>query len=403
MHLPRPAIALLLLLAPNVHAQPLALSFNPTAAATAGRSTAVDLIALNPGDVDASLSPPSTLAARLMVDSRSWPVELRARADGLDPHLAVAPHGFATFRYTFTSPPRAIGTAILEARLPDGTVIHGVLDLAPAAAARSADPARPPTQKPPLNLVRAEPAASVIQRTFAQRLAPHEPIYFIYGPDAPGAKFQFSFKYRLLQFTELTSQSRSRTLQFAFTQRSLWDLTAESSPFYDTSYMPEIFLESLAPRPEDRDTWFTWLGYQAGFKHESNGRDGAVSRSLNLLQFRTAFSFGDLEGWHLLVVPEVWAYVAGLGDNPDLKDYRGYGDLRLVLGRNDGPSLMATLWAGRDLQHRSMQLDLTLPVRTKLLDFETYLLIQYFNGYGESLLHYNESSESVRAGISLVR
>jgi outer membrane phospholipase A len=44
-----------------------------------------------------------------------------------------------------------------------------------------------------------------------------------------------------------------------------------------------------------------------------------------------------------------------------------------------------------------------VPIRTKLLNFETYLLIQYFNGYGESLLHYDTKSETVRAGLSLVR
>lgn len=387
----------LLLLAVGLRAQPLAVSFAPAAPAAAGQSAAIDLLVLNPGAAAATFVPPSSLAARLALAGRSWPVAL-ATTEG---RARVAPGGYIALRYAFTVPADLAGTAILEARLPDGALVRGVLDIGPAAAAT--EPARAPAQKPPLNLVRAEPAASVIQRTFANRLAPHEPIYFIYGADAPAAKFQFSFKYRLLEFTDLTRKSRARSLQFAFTQRSLWDITGESSPFYDTSYMPEVFYESLAPRPEDRNTRFTWLGYQAGFKHESNGRDGAISRSLNTLQIRGAFALGDLEGWHLLVIPEIWTYVAGLGDNPDLKDYRGFGDLRLVIGRNDGPSLVATVWAGRDFDHGSMQLDLTLPVRTRLLDFETYLLVQYFNGYGESLLHYSEKSSTVRAGISLVR
>ena len=48
------------------------------------------------------------------------------------------------------------------------------------------------------NILPSQPAASAVERTFAGRFSAHEPVYFIYGPDAPGAKFQFSFKYRLL-------------------------------------------------------------------------------------------------------------------------------------------------------------------------------------------------------------
>jgi outer membrane phospholipase A len=248
-----------------------------------------------------------------------------------------------------------------------------------------------------------QPAAAKLERTFAGRLGAHEPIYFIFGAKAPAAKFQFSFKYKILRFGEPTAQLLPSTLQFAFTQRSLWDITGNSSPFYDTSYMPELFYESLAPVPGPGSGGFTWLGYQAGYKHESNGRSGLDSRSMNALFVRPAFAFGDLAGWHLIVVPEIYAYVGGLTDNDDLTDYRGYGKLRAVVGKGNGPSLMYTGTAGRRANHFTTQLDFTMPIRTHLLDFETYLLVQYFNGYGESLLLYREKTETVRAGFSLVR
>ena len=247
-----------------------------------------------------------------------------------------------------------------------------------------------------------QPAAAKLERTFADRLGAHEPIYFIYGPDAPVAKFQFSFKYKILRFGEPSAQNIPSTLQFAFSQRSLWDMSASSSPFYDTSYMPELFYESLAPVPAATGG-FTWLGYQAGYKHESNGREGPVSRSLNTVFARPAFAFGALDGWRLVVAPTIFAYIGGLSDNNDLTDYRGYGLLRLILGKNTGPSIMYTGNVGRHWNHLTTQLDLTVPVRTHLLDFETYLLVQYFNGYGESLLSYREKSETVRAGFSFVR
>lgn len=193
-----------------------------------------------------------------------------------------------------------------------------------------------------------------------------------------------------------------RTLQFGYTQRSLWDIDSSSSPFYDTSYMPSLFFESLAPAPQD-DGWFTWLGWQGGYQHESNGRDSADSRSLDTLFVRPGVALGDLDGWHLIASPRLRTYLGGLSDNPRLKDYRGYVEWSLTLGKNDGPSLTYTGWAGKDFDHFTTQLDLTIPLRMKIVDFGTYLILQYYSGYGESLLDYDQRSETVRVGISLVR
>ncbi|MGH8021606.1 MAG: phospholipase A [Opitutaceae bacterium] len=102
-------------------------------------------------------------------------------------------------------------------------------------------------------------------------------------------------------------------------------------------------------------------------------------------------------------MPEFYTYIGGLSSNPRLKDYRGYGNLRLVFGKNDRPSLTVQGWSGRDFENHSVQVDLSVPVDTRLLDFQTYLHFQYFNGYGESLLSYEEKSETVRVGIALVR
>jgi phospholipase A1 len=39
----------------------------------------------------------------------------------------------------------------------------------------------------------------------------------------------------------------------------------------------------------------------------------------------------------------------------------------------------------------------------KMFDFATYVLIQYWNGYGESLRSYNQRHRQCGAGFSLVR
>ncbi len=113
----------------------------------------------------------------------------------------------------------------------------------------------------------------------------------MYGTKAPAAKFQFSFKYRLLTFDPGATEAPKQTLQFAYTQRSLWDINASSSPFYDTSYMPALFYEflTLAPDPNTAKGGPTWLGLQSGYQHESNGQGSVQSRSLNTMFVRSGY------------------------------------------------------------------------------------------------------------------
>jgi outer membrane phospholipase A len=375
----------------------------PTARIAPGAALDIELAVLNRSKTEASADLPGALETEIGSFTDRSTIRLISSAGTPSTNLRIAPGGFELRRYRVTVPQTiGAGSVVLELRLAGVDPTRTALEVASALVGTS-DGTAAVSQRPPTTLIRAEPAAAELRRMFAARLGPHEPIYFIYGAETPAAKFQFSFKYKLLDFEGLGPQRMARTLQFAFTQRSLWDFEGESSPFYDTSYMPEIMYQALTPKAEKRDRWFSWLGLQAAFKHESNGRDGEISRSLNTVYARPVFAFGRLDGWHLLAIPEVFTYATSNEENPGLADYRGFGRLQLVLGRNDGPSLLATLAAGKDFERRSLQLDLTLPLRTKLLKFESYLLIQYFNGYGESLRAYRDESESLRAGMSLVR
>lgn len=396
----RYALLLLAWIAPLGAAEPTAPLLTvvaPSEALAPASAWPVDLVAFNPGTTTLYYQPPAQLTARVSLGG----VQHRVRFHAAEAAKLVLPAGgFGLRRYVADQPPPGTGLAALE--FAEG--LPGVLRTALAVDA-SGTVESPASSAPPLrHLVNLSTAASTIERTFAGRFGLHEGIYFIYGPDAPAAKFQFSFKYRLLSFSDPTEGGFTHTLQAAFTQRSLWDVDATSSPFYDTSYMPELMLESLAPLPSGDDRGLTPLGLQLAFKHESNGRDGPNSRSLNSLVLRGAFVLGRLEQWHAILVPELHAYVSSLEDNPALEDYRGYGRLRVILERNNRrPSLAYALHGGRDFTHPTHQVDLTVPFRSRWLDFESALLIQYFNGYGESLLDYTAKSETVRAGLSLVR
>jgi phospholipase A1 len=112
----------------------------------------------------------------------------------------------------------------------------------------------------------------------------HEDNYVITGiPTDPKTstnqvKFQFSFKF------DLTPNEGPCGLFIAYTQRSLWQAYAASSPFEDTNYNPQIFLvfglkdiSALRSLPEAGQFHFLWMRF--GGEHESNGLGGADSRS----------------------------------------------------------------------------------------------------------------------------
>lgn len=255
----------------------------------------------------------------------------------------------------------------------------------------------------PLGAETDAPAVSRFQRAFLDRFGVHQPIYFVFGPDKPAAKFQFSFKYRVMSDTNRLNSviPAFRSLYFGYTQRSLWDITSDSSPFFDTSYMPELFFESLANRKTGG--LGEWLGYQVGVQHESNGRDGTGSRSLNIAYVRPMFALGAVRGWSLVFAPKLLVDIDNLSDNPDLRRYRGYGEYILMLTKNDSLSFTAIGRIGDKWDKGSIQVDVNYPLKVKYGNFATFLLLQYFDGYGESLLRYNQTSTMVRAGFGLVR
>lgn len=78
------------------------------------------------------------------------------------------------------------------------------------------------------------------------------------------------------------------------------------------------------------------VGWQAGYRHESNGRDGAASRSYNVIYLRPIFSVGGPDRWHVTFLPEVWAYSGSHDRSPGIDRYRGDGLLRFLLGKSGG-------------------------------------------------------------------
>jgi outer membrane phospholipase A len=382
----------------------------PAGPVAVGADVPVELYVLNTGAAPAPVDLPATLPCRLISGGRTFDASLR-RTSPAPAAAEIAPGTFARATYIFTLPEGAGGAIVLELDRP-GLPRTALTVAAPPGAATA--PA--PTPGDAEAVARNEPVTPTAKRGesgIAQyvpgRFTGHEPMYFLVGPDAPNAKFQISFKYQILN-PEGPLVKRVPSLgglHVAYSQTSFWDLEGDSKPFFDNSYRPELLWSADDLRLQSTPSVISRLGLQAGLQHESNGQSGDDSRSLNIAYVRPIFTFGDASnanGLFLTVAPKLFAYIGDIEDNPDIKDYRGNVEIRGVVGWQEGLQLSTIGRIGDDWDKGSVQFDLTYPLRKVFAgNLDVFLHAQYFNGYGESLLEYNESTSAFRLGVSLVR
>ncbi|MGD0464462.1 MAG: phospholipase A [Tepidisphaeraceae bacterium] len=242
-------------------------------------------------------------------------------------------------------------------------------------------------------------------REFANHFAPYQPMYFIAGTQEPDIKFQLSIRYRILTPTAPLAVQYPwlKGFNFAYTQTSLWNIS-KAIAFYDTGYKPEFFyyLENV---PFHMPPGFQ-LGAQLGVGHESNGLADPNHRSINMVFVKpiATVSTPSPSDLFLTVAPKLYEYIGDRSLNPDIARYRGYADIQIVAGQRDGLQLAVIGRVGSSFNRGSAQFDITYPL-TKLLNgnMDISLDVQYFTGYGESLLTYNQRHSVTRIGVAIVR
>lgn len=204
------------------------------------------------------------------------------------------------------------------------------------------------------------------------------------------AKFQFSVKVLLLNNLLLSNSN----IYFGYTQLAMWQVydRNKSAPFRDVNYQPEVFWRLDMKREVGS---YTWRETNVGFVHESNGVSDPDSRSWNRVYAKLQFDHERLafavKPWVRIPEPHVQ------DDNPHIERYMGYGELNLsYLWHNHVLSLLLRNNLRANHNKGAIRADYSFPLTRNLTG-----LIQYFNGYGESLLDYNRPNNRLSFGIAL--
>jgi phospholipase A1 len=222
---------------------------------------------------------------------------------------------------------------------------------------------------------------------------PFSPIFTAAGVpdqqlDSTEAKFQISGKLRFW-----STDDRRWSAYAAYTQQNQWQVYNESisRPFRETNYMPELFL-TWAPQ---MSFWgIDWKLLSFGYTHQSNGRADPLSRSWDRL-----FVEGGFESGNLAVYARAWYRIPendSKDDNPDITDYYGYGEVSALYRWRQNSftgSVRGNVATGKGaLQLGWFSRPLLGPLRA---------YVQFFTGYGESMIDYNWRQTTIGAGFAI--
>ncbi|MDO3381895.1 phospholipase A [Gilvimarinus algae] len=210
-----------------------------------------------------------------------------------------------------------------------------------------------------------------------------------YGEDVSLQNTEIEFQISLKVLIAQDLFHNNGNLYVAYTNHSYWQAynTDISRPFRETNHEPELIVSV------DND-WelfgFRNVINQVSLAHQSNGQAGSLSRSWNRIKFTSIFERGNLAlaltPWYRL--PED----SDKDDNPDIADYYGHYELTGAYTRNHH---ILSFMTRRPFSSRgALELSWSFPVSSTVRGF-----IQYFDGYGASLIDYNEDTQSIGLGV----
>ncbi len=198
-------------------------------------------------------------------------------------------------------------------------------------------------------------------------------------------KFQISLAIRLTNAT----LPWNTFLFLMYTQKTFWNVFERSMPMRDLNFNPGIGLSKPFFNKGRYLGKMTLL-----LEHESNGRDGEESRSWN----RISLSGSTMVTEWLMVHSKFWIPIVDGENNRDILDYTGLFQTGFVLNSRDkkfsgGITLIKR--RGWNLNFNTIA-EFAWRVHEKT---NLNLFAQYYNGFGESLLDYNQFHSRLRVGL----
>ncbi len=367
---------------------------------TAGEPIELELIITNDGLEALAVSISAPLHVRLETQTGISVLPFEPERSG---ELLIDAQSFLKMPLKGELPADAEGVAVLNATgLETNTLLVQIVS-APRAdpQIQTLQPATLPAEAD--DAERPMPRSALIDKPPPLAVSVYEPVYFIVGGDGGlNAKFQISLRYRLFDDRGRLAERLPwiDDLYLSYSQTSLWDLNDLSKPFRDSSYRPRLFYSNY-----DLRRFFDGrlrVGVETGAGHESNGKEGEDSRSFNMLYVRPMLTFGDPDGLRVYAAPLIHNYISD-DENPTLSHYRGYVDWLFGIGSKGGLDFSATLRKGTRSDFGSIELNASYPL-SKLSggDLTGWLMLQYFGGYGESLLDFDRKLDAqLRLGIAI--
>jgi phospholipase A1 len=388
---------LLLINVASVLAQDVTAVFTPPPGTlTAGSRASLWLFCMNNSSNSISRTFEPNLNCTLTAQSVTLETVLVLNTNSSPSAATIAPGSFVKAEYLLDLPLTTRGQVTLDVSSYNQFVILVAPSSSEAAMAAPSSPTSTAKSTPASTTQNSD-----LREYFATHVSFYEPIYFIAG-GAPAVEFQFSLKYKLLDFKD--NWDPLTHFYFAYTQTSFWNAFTKNPAFFDTSYKPSMFLYY----PDIFQKGFFQLDLQLGGEHESNGRGGILERSFNTIYLQPKATFDLPYNFQLSLQPRAWVYAVVGDNNPDIADYHGYADLLSALTWLDPKSgekiqLSNKFLIGNKGSHVGLLFDLRfnlvgLPV---LRRFNPTIQVQYFYGYGQNLLDYNVASHALRAGLCL--